>query len=166
MVVFIYVAIQSSLMCWNAEKLTRSSPLQGIQKILFQLEVWSKTEDVVQTLLQVRRFSESFRRKMWTVSVCLFVYSCVFSYCFVLFKYFAAPQGLMSGKARRSDCNGESIIYRHSRDLFWILYIHHGRTYSCVCVDCSQFTVPVGEVIFWQKLVCWTSWCWSVQIGG
>ncbi len=31
-----------------------SSLLQGAEKITFQLEVWSKTEDVVQTLLQVR----------------------------------------------------------------------------------------------------------------
>lgn len=30
---------------------------QGEKKMTFQLEVWSKTEDVVQTLLQVRCYS-------------------------------------------------------------------------------------------------------------
>lgn len=44
-----------------------SSLCQGAKKTTFQLEVWSKTEDVVQTLLQVRCYYVHHYRR-----VCLF----------------------------------------------------------------------------------------------
>lgn len=115
-----------------------SSLWQGAKKMTFQLEVWSKTEDVVQTLLQVRRLGGRSRRITRSCCICLTTFSMVLS-CLNLVTS-AAPQGFLSGKAWRSDCDGESIIstYRRKRwkpwmiDLFHIILHHiitHDQTY-------------------------------------
>lgn len=53
-----------------------SSFEQGAKKITFQLEVWSKTEDVVQTLLQVRTVwkRRSDKGRVLTACMRLFIY--------------------------------------------------------------------------------------------
>lgn len=89
-------------------KLVRS---QEEKTLTFQLEVWSKTEDVVQTLLQVCRW---YRTKYCGVGVggwvlCHMCVVCCFHSLQNLLN-FAAPQGLLSGKTWRPDCNGKSII--------------------------------------------------------
>lgn len=78
---------------------TSSSPFeQGPKKITFQLEVWSKSEDVVQTLLQVctvwteQRQGNGFHRLR-----AVFISSSS-----------SAAQSILSGEAGRSDRHGES----------------------------------------------------------
>lgn len=68
------------------------APLQGFQRWTFQLEVSRKTEDVLQTLLQVTGGAAAAG-----VPASFWPQEC-----------FAASQGLVSGEAGRPGCHGES----------------------------------------------------------
>lgn len=175
---------------------------QGTKKVTFQLEGWSKTEDVVQTLLQVRSYSQttvapgmggSFSS---TKCVCLIKLSgkivvdsgideigcftalvCVGVALLILtLVCFCSSTGRPVWKSLETRLQwwvsqyyklqhtawkmmkwwkSKAWMLSHSACCTLFQLIFKLQYSSHVFLDCSQFTITTGEVIFWQKLVCW-----------
>lgn len=109
--------------------------LQGTQKWTFQLEVDSKTEDVVQTLLQVteRDVSGGTELKRLRVS----------------HQSSAASQGFLSGQAWRPGRHGESATSTGSKHQLYSAGSKRTQRFPTgrvsVCPDRSQPAVPAGQ---------------------